>query len=242
MNAAETELVPVPSQKRWFCIGFSAVIVTIGCFLLIESVRSKDEGQGFYGIPITVFGIFCLVHFFRKTHEVAMTEAGRAANAVREAVAAGRKERMENAVTRFFLWAVLFVVVIFWVDPLSDLLRNRIGVYPIGCEATPIIVGKCAAKNERAGLEVKFIVHVDQQLVIRMVEGHEPVKLYNCVVADVNDWTCTTEPQKDWQIVLMKDGRYDPSALGVTGVRYASRLEYLWTKYKHILGPGFARF
>jgi len=133
-----------------------------------------------------------------------------------------------------FLTAIIFGLAYFY-DPIVDRFEKRVAVYPVYCFDKILENGACPKGAEHAANVTKYIVHIEQQFVIRLTEGApEPKKLFNCVVADVKNWSCTLDPDEDSTRAVMRDGEfyYIPSpSPSLSELRYTSRWNYLILKY-----------
>lgn len=237
MKSYETELVPIPAKTKWLYICLSTIGAAFGFGIFVNSVGtdSTDKAPGvIWGLIIAALGVFFLVQSIRKTHERVITEAGKAAIAVKAKADARARAENNAALMVFLFWVAVIAVGIYCIEPVMDMFGSRISAYPVICSTQVPGTDKCAANAERAGNAIKYIVHVDQQLVVGLAENAAaPMKLYNCVVADVKNWSCAISAEKDATRIAMRDGdfTYDPTAMYVPGLRFVSRHEYLITKY-----------
>ena len=132
-----------------------------------------------------------------------------------------------------FLAMFIFGIVYFY-DPIVDSLEKRVAVYPVYCAKKVLATHGCAEDDIRAAKVTKYIVHMDQQVVVGLTDGApEPRKLFNCVVADSKNWSCTLDPDKDSTRAVMRDGEFfnNPPSPWLSDGRYTSRWHYLFAKY-----------
>jgi hypothetical protein len=174
------------------------------------SPNKNDNSMGVFALIAAIaFAYAVVATVFEKT-EWKLTPMGE------------NQRRAQIAQWKFALISTLVLVLggaaIFYCwTPLSDSMSSRITVYPESCIQDAR--GACPWKPDK---QRTFVVHVEQQLIVATAEDlPAPVKLHNCVVADVSNWTCTVGPEKYSSTMTMKGGEY--SADG----HYVSRLEWL---------------
>jgi hypothetical protein len=82
-------------------------------------------------------------------------------------------------------------------------------------------------------LLVQAVRKTHERVITAAGKAAMALKLYNCVVADVKNWSCSISSEKDAPRIGMRDGdfTYDPSAMYIPGLRFVSRREYLIVKY-----------
>ncbi len=236
----ESEDVPLSREARRTNIGLGCVVTVFALAFLAQAIFARVSNKSdraiyvFYALLAVALGVYLLVRSIRRTHERVLTAAGKAARAADERAAAQRRAKHYAE----FLWWVFIIcgvaLVVYCIEPIADVIQNRITVYPIYCSTTLTATGACANNGKRAHDVIKYIVHVDQQLVIGLTEkAPAPIKRYNCVVADRKNWSCTLWPEKDSLGLVMHDGSfsYDPPETGFGRDRFVSRWEYLTTKH-----------
>lgn len=233
MKTYETESVPISQKSKSVNIGIGITIIAVGAlfFLQVFVVPAPEKSPFvFLGIFIGGFGVFSLVRSIRQTHERVITAAGKAAIAAEKRIAAQHNSE---------LWGWLFIAAViagaaYFFEPIADLFEHRIAVYPVFCSTSLTSTGACANHGEHVGDVTKYIVHVDQQLVVGLRKSAaSPLKLFNCVVADRKNWSCSLQPEKDSERVVMHDGdfSYDPPANLFGAEHFTSRWRYVIAKY-----------
>jgi hypothetical protein len=237
----ECELVPVNPKTRVQNIIVSSICVIVGALLIIIGpsllVRPDPDNVAYqlWGFLVGGLGVYFLVRSIRRTQEPALTDRGKAAKAADQRIESAKQAKREAAFWTFTFWATVIAGMAYSFDPIADLFEGRIAVYPVYCAGKVYEAGECAKGDERAGNVTKYIVHVDQQIVVGLTENAiTPQPLFNCVVADVRNWSCSINPEKDSIHALMHDGvfSYDPPPPSwVTEVTYTSRWNYLRAKY-----------
>lgn len=235
----ESENVSISRATRLKHIAATGAVSVLGITILVVNAMAPPSDTKFaslfWGAVVTGLGLVFLVQSVKKTHERVPTAAGKAAIAVDAKITAQRAANRDAAVMKFVFWVAAIAGVIYSIDPIADLFANRITVYPVNCSTSVTETGKCANNGERVDNVTKYIVHVDQQLVVGLTENaRAPIKLFNCVVADTRNWSCTFDPEKASVRLVMHDGNfsYDPPSR-LAGTRFTSRWRYLWIKYTH---------
>ena len=136
---------------------------------------------------------------------------------------------------QFVFLIALLASGVYSYSPIVDRFENRVAVYPIYCAVKIPETGACADNGERAASVTRYIVHVDQQVVVGITENTPaPEKLFNCIVGDMKNWSCSLEPAKDSIRAVMRGGVFSndpPSSPRLTGFHYTSRWNYLLVKY-----------
>jgi hypothetical protein len=237
----EYELVPVNPRTRAQNIIVSSIGVVVGALLIFIApsylARPGDGNITFHlwGLVTAGLGVFFLVRSIRRTHESVLTARGKGEKAADDRIESAKQAKRDAAVWTFAFWAAVIAGMAYSGDPIADLFEGRIAVYPVYCAGKVHETGECAKGDERAGNVTKYIVHVDQQIVVGLTENaNTPQPLFNCVVADVGNWSCSINPEKDSIHALMRRGvfSYDPpSPSWMTEVSYTSRWNYLRARF-----------
>ena len=239
MKSYETEPVPLPRKTKALYIGLSAALAALGTALFVNGQTGdqfEKAAELIWGFILAGGGLFLLVQSIRKTHHRVITAAGQAARTADAKIAVRRRAQRNADLLGWAFIAAVIAVALYCFEPIADLFAGRIAAYPVYCSTTRTDTGGCANDGERVHNVTKYIVHVDQQFVVALTEKvATPMKLYNCVVADKKNWTCTMQPEIDSERLVMHDGEfnYDPPEMWIGAEHFTSRLEYLLTKYTH---------
>jgi hypothetical protein len=218
----ETEKVPVSKEKRQRQSLAAAALVGVGVWILVTG-HNRFDGL-FWGIAVSVLGCVFIVLAMRK-HEFQLTAASKAVIAAQDA----RSRRRDAAIMSWVFWIGLIAFAIYCIEPISDGLQGRIKAYPVRCDKWSYGAATCEGGVEHAESQTTYIVHVEQQLVVSLSEdATEPKRLFNCVVADRQNWTCTVDPEKNSLHAIMYGGNFyfDPPNPYLAGLRYTSRLKW----------------
>jgi hypothetical protein len=233
----ETERVPVARTTRIQHIVVSSICIIAGLAIFVLNASAPPGpdkfAPEFLGALLGGVGIFFLVYSIRKTHEPVLTESGRAAKAADDRIQSEKQAKREAAFWVFAFWAAVIAGIVYAYDPIVDQFEGRVAAYPIYCAVAVPETGACAKNGERAANVTKYIVHVDQQIVVGLTEKTTSrEKLFNCVVADMRNWSCSLEPDRDSIHAVMSDGvfSYNPPSL-LNEFRFAPRWKYLLVKY-----------
>jgi hypothetical protein len=215
MSKPKYDAVQIPitwaTKKRNLTIwGLCLVVSSIVAFAAARFSNENDYGLGVIAIMAVIAFAYAVIASALEKTEWKLSPLGEKQKRV-------EVDRWKSGLTQIFLLILGGAAIFYFWTPVFDLLSGRITVYPESCIQDA--KGACPWKPEK---QQTFIVHVDQQLVIATAEElPAPVKLHNCVVADVSHWTCALGPEKYSSTMTMKGGEY--SADG----HYVSRFKWL---------------
>ena len=223
MTRYESERIPISKANRGARLLVSLLSCAAGVALVVQAMPEKDATDRFalfaWGLIVLSAGLVFLFLSITRKYESRLTAAGEAAK-----VADNRKR--DAASVSWMLGVGGIAVALYSVGPIADSFQGRIKAYPVRCNQT---AQPCPKGQEHAEVPISFIVHVDQQLVVSLAEDMTvPARLFNCVVADRRNWTCTLLPEKDSVRAVMRDGdfSYDAPDSLLNGLRFTSRFQW----------------
>jgi hypothetical protein len=237
----ESEKVPIPWSKRRQEAVPGVICALIGLALFGISGSMDPDAKGFvviWGSVLGGVGVFYLIYAVSKTHTTTLTARGLAEKAADEAEAERRRASQNAALNSCLgtigLLACIIGLAIYCYGPLSDQLNSRITVYPISCSNWSTTATDKCLSGEQVMAETTYTVRVDQQLVVGInADAKDPLKLYNCVVADSQNWSCAASPAPGSMMLKMHDGKFsfDPVESGLESYHFTSRFRYFVEKF-----------
>ncbi len=218
----ETEKVPVSKEKRQRQSLAAVALLGVGIWILVAG-HNRFDGL-LWGIAVSVLGCVFLALALRK-HEYQLTAASKVAIAAHNE----RSRKRDAEIMSWVFWIGLIAFAIYCVDPIADAFQSRVKAYPVRCDKWSYGATTCEGGVEHAESPTTYMVHVEQQLVVSLSEeAAEPKRLFNCVVADRQNWTCTIDPEKDSLHAVMHNGNFyfEPPNPYLAGLRYTSRFKW----------------
>jgi hypothetical protein len=235
--------VPITRATRWRRITNRALVCVIGVAIIYGALHGERTHNGdvlaIYALLALVVGILYLVRALRQTHELVLTEAGKAAKATDATTEARQFREGLQQLKAFTVVVLVFAGVIWFAKSIINVVQGRTTVYSVHCAKWVDTEGSCVSGGEHTGEVTTFIVHVDQQLVVGLADdAPAPIRLFNCVVADTRNWSCFETAAAFSRQLVMRAGAfsYAQAPLFSSDLHYSSRLHWWLTKISQPAG------
>jgi hypothetical protein len=229
--------VPITPKARWRNIGIWSSVSAVCGLLAVIGYNANEENDHSGGVLSVlaafglVYGLHRLARAILQKTELQLTKEGliqqqyaraRLRASRQQQILRGRELVEFWAKTALVLAVILLAITWAW-RPVADSFSSKVTVYPEHCVNFDRD-GQCMQGSWRPDAPTTYTVHTDQQFVVGLTdEESAPHKLFNCVIADNNHWTCTVASNKYSDSLTLSGSDFSAG----DGTHYVSRFRWL---------------
>jgi hypothetical protein len=222
----------IPRRQRLLRMILPLVCCILGLFIIVADLTQHGSEYTISIIGGVVFFLsaYVLLSTWKETHETKLTAKGDEEKARDERIATEKAKQHEAAFITFLVTTSVMAYCVYSIETISEHIQGKSRVYSIYCEDWQANARECHLNRWSSGPIVEYSVHADQQSVVGSSpdEDQLPFRLFNCVVVDRLNWSCTSDTSKDSAQVAMLKGNYssEKTAMRRPDIKFVPRYEW----------------